>query len=292
MPSHPEGLIDLPELKETPGGDLLSRALGRIRLSGERVEVLTLEPGTPLHAGRVPGGCVFVLAAGGAVLRDPAKPEVRIGAGELVLLIEGLGARMVEAGATGAELLLCRFRVDAAVLRGMELALPVLVHIGREQGASWIDGISGFIRLEAGDEEPGATLMVSRLIDLVVIRALRTWAQGGGTAGWLSGTADPRIARVLVALHAEPANRWSLHALAQLAGMSRSSFCDRFSALVGQPPLRYQNALRLGAARVLLGNPEVRIGAVAEQVGYGSEAAFSRAYKAMFGRSPVRDREA
>jgi AraC-like DNA-binding protein len=284
-------LIDLPDIVAgTHRNDLLSQALGNIRLSGEQVEILTLGPDATVDAGRVGGGCLFVLASGGAVLLDPGNPDIGIGPGELVLLTGGLGVRTIRTGEAGAELLLCRFRVDKEGLRGMELALPDLVHIGREQGALWLDGISRFIRLEAVDDEPGAILMVSRLIDLIVIRALRTWAHQGGTVGWLSGTADPRIARVLGELHADPARRWTLDSLARLAGMSRSSFCDRFHALVGQPPLRYQNAVRLGIARTLLENPHARIGKVAEQVGYGSEAAFSRAYKAMFGRSPVHDR--
>ena len=134
--------------------------------------------------------------------------------------------------------------------------------------------------------------MVSRLIDLTVIRILRTWVQQGAASGWLGGLADARIAHVLRVIHEQPRQNWRVDALAAMAGMSRSSFCERFSALVGRSPLRYQNEWRLTLARTLLTTQDRRISDVGFSVGYESEAAFSRAYKAFFGRSPRQDRSA
>jgi AraC-like DNA-binding protein len=140
--------------------------------------------------------------------------------------------------------------------------------------------------IEAGDIQPGAALMVSRLIDLVVIRTLRSWIQQGPASGWLGGLSDARIAAALTAIHERPRQKWSIDTLAAIAGMSRSSFCERFAALVGCSPLRYHNQWRLALARDLLSRRGARVGEIGFSIGYESEAAFSRAYKALFGHSP------
>jgi AraC-like DNA-binding protein len=88
---------------------------------------------------------------------------------------------------------------------------------------------------------------------------------------------DARIARALKVMHERPLQRWSVDALADVAGMSRSSFCERFAMLVGRSPLRYQNEWRLNLARDMLIARDGRVGEIALRVGYGSEAAFSRA---------------
>ncbi len=108
----------------------------------------------------------------------------------------------------------------------------------------------------------------------------------GHTSGWLGGLSDARIARALKAIHEKPMQRWSIEALADVAGMSRSSFCERFTTLVGRSPLRYQNEWRLSLARDMLVRRDARVGEVGLRIGYESEAAFSRAYKALFGHSP------
>ena len=128
--------------------------------------------------------------------------------------------------------------------------------------------------------------MISRIIDLLVIRTLRTWVRLGHTSGWLGGLSDPRIARALKVMHERPMQPWSIDALADVAGMSRSTFAERFSALVGRSPLRYQNEWRLNLARDMLARRDARIGEIGLRIGYESEAAFSRAYKALFGHPP------
>lgn len=144
--------------------------------------------------------------------------------------------------------------------------------------------------VEADNTQPGGALMVSRLIDLMVIRILRTWVHQEAASGWLKALSDPRIARTLKAIHETPAQQWSINALAAIAGMSRSNFCERFNTLVGRPPLRYQNELRLSRAKNMLLQGRSRVAEVGFAIGYESEAAFSRAYKAFFGCSPRDDR--
>jgi AraC-like DNA-binding protein len=282
-----ENLTDFPDggPHGIASGDLLSHVLAQIRLTGDHVrshgvarsEILDLEAGAAY---------ILVVADGSLSLEDGGGELALIGTGDLVLLPHGpLGMRLVAPDAR-ASVIVCRFWFDPHGLRAMTSALPARIHIRRAEGAGWLDGIVPFLMVEVTDDEPGAALMISRIIDVIVIRALRTWVQRGQTSGWLGGLTDARIARALKVLHEKPLQRWSVEALADEAGMSRSSFGERFTALVGRSPLRYQNEWRLTLARDMLVAREARVGAVALRVGYASEAAFSRAYKAMFGHPP------
>jgi len=276
-----------PEGKALGGtsGDLLSHVLAQIRLTGDAVFARTLvaEERLELNADEAH---VIVTAAGALrIEQDDPTPEV-VDTGHLVLLPHGLSRRRLVATHLGATAIVCRFWFDPDSLRAMIFALPQVIHIRSSEGAQWIDGIFRFLMIEAGDVQPGGALMISRLIDLVVIRALRTWVQLGHSSGWLGGLSDARIARSLKAIHEEPLQRWSIDALAACAGMSRSSFSERFTALVGRSPLRYQNEWRLRLAREMLAKRDVRVGEVGLRIGYESEAAFSRAYKEFFGHSP------
>jgi AraC-like DNA-binding protein len=229
---------------------------------------------------------VCVVTAGTLRMEQSGRTPVVVDAGDLVLLPRGASDVRLTASGTPATIVLCRFRFDPDSLRSMIFALPHCIHIRRAQSADWLEGIVHFMLVEAGDVQPGAALMISRLIDLVVIRVLRTWVHQGHVIGWLGGLSDARIANALKAIHERPTQRWSIEALAGIAGMSRSSFCDRFTTLVGRSPLRYHNEWRLALARDLLAKRSARVGEIGLSIGYESEAAFSRAYKALFGHSP------
>ncbi|MDR3510331.1 MAG: AraC family transcriptional regulator [Caulobacteraceae bacterium] len=280
MTIHPES-----EARGPTSGDLLSDVLAQIRLTGDQVYSSALPEGAAL-ALEAGAAHVFVVTEGALRLKGDDRAPTVIATGDLVLLPHGPGDLRLMASDGAAAVVACRFWFDPDSLRGMIFALPRYVHITRADGAGWLDGIVHFLMIEAGDVQPGAALMISRLIDLIVIRALRSWVQQGQASGWLGGLADPRIARALKAIHEKPTQRWSIEALAGVAGMSRSSFCERFTALAGRPPLRYHNEWRLALARDLLARRDARVGEIGLSIGYESEAAFSRAYKAHFGHSP------
>jgi AraC-like DNA-binding protein len=285
-----EDLIIRPELQlqGLAKGDLLSQVLAQIRLTGDRVYSSRLQAkARVLLEPRAAHVCV--LKQGRLKVACRGEPPATIDAGDLFLLPrdpEDLRITVTEGPAT---MIVCRFWFDASSLRAMLFALPWLIHIRSTDAADWLEGIVHFMLLEADDVQPGGALMISRLIDLIVIRALRTWVHQGRASGWLGGLSDPRIARALRALHEQPQQRWSIEALAGIASMSRSSFSERFAALVGRSPLRYWNEWRLTLARDMLAKPNARVGEVGLAIGYESEAAFSRAYKAFFGRSPRDD---
>ncbi|AHL75363.1 AraC family transcriptional regulator [Stutzerimonas stutzeri] len=290
MTNSPEHLTILPEmqLEGIATGDLLSQVLAQMRLTGDRVYSSSLGPGEPL-ALDCNSAHVCLVQSGRLQIQRDDDPATLLEPGDIFLLPHTL-EKLELTACDPTTVTICRFWFDAGSFRAMLFALPWLIHIKQADAAPWSEGLLHFMLLEAHDVQPGGALMVSRLIDLTVIRVLRTWVQQGAASGWLGGLSDARIARVLRAIHEQPRQQWRIEALAKLAGMSRSSFCDRFSALVGRAPLRYQNEWRLTLAKTMLATQNSRIGDVGFAVGYESEAAFSRAYKAFFGRSPRSER--
>jgi AraC-like DNA-binding protein len=229
---------------------------------------------------------VCVVTEGALRIEGDDRSPVVVDTGDLVLLPRGAGDLRFVASGPSATTILCRFWFDPDSLRGMIFALPQCIQIRRAESVGWLEGIVNFLLVEASDVQPGAALMISRLIDLVVIRALRSWVHQGHTSGWLGGLSDTRIASALKAIHERPMQRWSIETLAGIAGMSRSNFCERFTTLVGRAPLRYHNEWRLALARDLLAKRSARVGEIGLSIGYESEAAFSRAYKRQFGHPP------
>ncbi|MDB5616959.1 AraC family transcriptional regulator [Tardiphaga sp.] len=281
-----ENLIIHPEAAfRRSRSDLLSHVLAQIHLTGDSVSLRSLAGAERLEL-EADAAHVCIVTQGALHIENDDQPTQIIDAGDLALLPHAASDLRLIASESLATVVVCRFWFDPESLRSMIFALPRCIHIRQAEGAGWVEGIVHFLMIEADDVQPGAALMISRLIDLVVIRALRTWVHLGQSSGWLGGLSDARIARVLKAIHEQPMQRWSIASLAGIAGMSRSSFCARFTALVGRSPLRYHNEWRLGLARDMLAKRSARVGEVGLCIGYESEAAFSRAYKALFGHSP------
>jgi AraC-like DNA-binding protein len=167
--------------------------------------------------------------------------------------------------------------------------LPPVIHIEAQEGRplEWLRLTWEYLLAEMQTGTPGWAIMVSRLIDLLFIQAIRDWgAKSPSNLGWLSGFVDPMIGKALTALHERPARRWTVEGLAEVAGLSRSAFAARFSEVVGQTPLRYLAGWRLDLAADHLRAGGAKIGEIATLVGYGSEAALTRAFKAQFGTTP------
>ncbi len=285
-----DNLIIHPELRleGLAKGDLLSQVLAQIRLTGDRVYSCALAQGQRLALDEQ-SAHICVLQQGQLWIEGADPSPATLEQGDVLLLPHDPSGIAITAANGPVTVVVCRFWFDASSFQAMLFALPRLIHIRQTEAAAWAEGILHFMLLEAHDTQPGGALMISRLIDLVVIRILRTWVHQGTASGWLGGLSDARIARALRAVHATPSQQWRIDALAEIAGMSRSNFCERFSTLVGRSPLRYQNEWRLTLAKNMLSQKQGRIGEIGFAIGYESEAAFSRAYKAFFGRSPRDD---
>jgi AraC-like DNA-binding protein len=134
----------------------------------------------------------------------------------------------------------------------------------------------------------GGECMLGRISELMFVDVIRQYLESlpEGRTNWLSGLRDPYVGRALTALHENPSRDWTLEALAQAAALSRSAFAERFAEYVGQPPMQYLTNWRMQLATNYLRNGHEGIAAVANRVGYDSEAAFSRAFKKVVGTPP------
>ena len=141
--------------------------------------------------------------------------------------------------------------------------------------------------------EPGTQLMLGRLMELLFMEFLRRHVARlpAGSTGWLAALNDPIVGRALQLVHTSPARRWTAEDLAREAGSSRTVLAERFNLLLGRPPIDYVTSWRIQLAADRLRNGPESIGSIAADVGYESEAAFSRAFKREIGMTPGRWRQ-
>jgi len=181
-------------------------------------------------------------------------------------------------------------RFDDVAAQHLIRLLPETIQIdGWDDDASgWLRSTLQFIASEAAVLKPGGETVITRLADVVVIQAIRSWLESSPAAeqGWLAALRDRQIGRALALIHRSPEQEWSVTALAQEACMSRSAFSARFTTMVGSSPGRYLTEWRMQIARTRLLDTSDPISAIASGLGYHSEAAFCRAFKRTFRISP------
>jgi AraC-like DNA-binding protein len=139
---------------------------------------------------------------------------------------------------------------------------------------------------EATTSTPGASPVVARLAEVMVLIAIRSYATTGDGSPLLEAARDPKLGRALAAIHREPARAWTVAELGRVAGMSRSSFADAFAARVGEGPATYVTRVRMARAERLLREEDWPLTRIAGEVGYASTAAFSVAFKRQRGLAP------
>lgn len=162
--------------------------------------------------------------------------------------------------------------------------LPALVHLPAE--AEGLAGVAALLVDEATDPGPGTEVVLTHLVGLLAVGAVRQWLTRAPSEPFLRALHHPSLRRALEALHADPAHRWTLPALAKVAGMSRSAFAQQFTDTIGTPPMRYWAQWRLTLAREGLRDGRWSVEQAADALGYRSRAAFARAYKAALGEPP------
>ncbi len=141
---------------------------------------------------------------------------------------------------------------------------------------------------EAKEDRAGFAGILARLADVVSAFIVRAWVECGcgGSSGWVAALRDPRLGRVIAALHRDPGRNWTVAELAGQMGSSRSVFADRFQAVTGMTPVRYLTELRMRLAAQWISREGMAIETAAQRLGYGSQAAFSRAFKRVIGKPP------
>jgi AraC-like DNA-binding protein len=237
---------------------------------------------------RLSAGDLVIIPRGDAhVLRSPGG-----GAGPIVsgfdLAMRTPGTRLRAGGPQADTIVVCgAFLVgepDHPVLRGLPRTIQLPGQAG--QPPSWLAPLVDALGAEAFGGGPGSDLVMARLSDALLIRALRHYSDTVDRPGWLAGLRDPCVATALAALHADPARPWTLSSLASAAGLSRAAFAARFTGRFGEPAMRYLLALRMQRAKTLLRHQQATVHAVATQVGYQSGVAFAAAFKRETGTSP------
>lgn len=316
MTEKPEILAETPNLKPNAvaaRGDVLSEVLDIVHVRGERALMMAPEgPKTIDFPNAMP--CIHIVEHGDVTIRIAGEPEPFIVcSNQLALLLHGHAhqADYGEGGPVthidkaieqisnldvlqfgGSNTTRCfwgSFSLYGDLAESVLSGLPPIIIISdlKQNPIEWLEMGCQIIVDETRGMKPGANVMVSRLLDLMLVQILRRWARDAETApGWLASAQDERISRAITAMHADCAYDWTIEALADLCGMSRSSFVALFDKVMGQAPGAYLREWRLARSAKLLRYSGATIETISEQVGYTSKEAFSRAFRKRFGKSP------
>ena len=214
--------------------------------------------------------------------------------GERLIVDRGLDeVGQVRHGGGGAVTrLVCGYLAcDSSLFNAVLAPLPRVMIVNMREGASaqWLTSSLRFSITESGAQRAGAGTVLAKLSELMFVEALRRYIESLSPeqTGWLAGLRDRFVGKTLALIHAKPAYAWTVEELAREVGLSRSALGERFTSLVGQPPMQYLTRWRLQLAADLLRSSARSIAAVAGEVGYDSEAAFSRAFKRELGVAPA-----
>jgi AraC-like DNA-binding protein len=197
-------------------------------------------------------------------------------------------------GAPGATLVCGFLGCDARPFNPLLAALPRVIHLpAAREGAVAARRLIELALAESRTPRPGSDGVLSRLSEVLLVELVRFLTselpvdQTGKQIGWFAGLKDGTVGLALGKLHERPAFAWTLARLAKEVGTSRSVLAERFAELVGMPPMQYLARWRMQMAANLLRTTSAGLGEIAERVGYGSEAALSRAFKRSLGLAPA-----
>lgn len=245
---------------------------------GAQFERVALGPGDVALLGR--GATHAIVSAPGVPLTDfsPSRSSASAPFGRMV--VPGLGVRStIVCGA---------YRLQRHRPHPLLRDLPDVMHLSALPGRH--RGLRAMVELlgdELENQPPGATTVTPSLVDALLVYMLRAWlADGANAEGWSAALADPVIARALVAIHSEPARRWTVEQLAVTARLSRAAFARRFTAMIGEPPLTYLTRWRMATAARLLRETDKTMHQLAIATGYGSAFAFAKAFRREYASTP------
>ncbi len=298
--------------------DALGEALHFLRMSGTSYCTSELTAPWALQLPVVKGGLTFhVLTSGRCWLEVAGVERLQLEPGDLALVPHGEGHRLSSKPGTAARRiddlphqrvsdrykilrhggggaptsLICgAVRLDHPAAHRLIGILPKIIHVraSTNRNMDWLESTLRFMAAEARELRPGGETVITRLADILVIQAIRSWIEKDPAAktGWLGALQDPQIGRAIALIHREPEREWTLASLAREVAMSRSALAARFTELVGEPAMHYVARWRMHVALDWLKEDPAAIGQLASRLGYRSEAAFSRAFKRVIGASP------
>lgn len=205
--------------------------------------------------------------------------------------------RLRYGGGGAATRLICGYLAcDSALFNTILAALPrlMILNMGDSPSGQWLTSSLQFSLAECAAPKAGADTVLAKLSELMFVEAIRRHIESlpPEQHGWLAGLSDRFVGKTLALMHSKPAHAWTVDELASCVGLSRSALAERFTALLGQPPMQYLTRWRLQLAADLLHSSQRAIAAIAAEVGYDSETAFSRAFKRELGSAPAAWRRA
>lgn len=221
--------------------------------------------------------------------------QVQLEAGDLVVLprgtahaltpVEGPGGVVDEDGFTA---MLCgEFHFESTTGNPVMEGLPDLMHVRGAEAGDAYRRLAQLVVHEAGHPGFGTQAVVDKLADALFVIALRQYLSGtSARRGLFAALADPRLKRVLDAMHREPGRDWTVASLAEVALLSRTAFAERFAEILEETPYQYLTRWRMAQALRLLRDPRLSVAHVAERLGYQTEAAFRRSFKRVHGYGP------
>ncbi|RKH32816.1 AraC family transcriptional regulator [Corallococcus praedator] len=320
MASSPKELADRPAYPDAQFpealADVLADVLDSMRLSTVMHGRFELHAPWGIQFPSSPGAHIVLVARGGALLEvEGGEKGVSLSAGDVALLPHGgahtlrdaegspihiigqgecqraRGIGSVRVGGDGARtaLVASSFRHEVSPSTRLFDALPRLIHIAADDTAT-TPSLASTVQLliaESASSSPGATVVMSRLADILLVQAIRAHIAGNQCQEHgLRALADPPIAKALSLIHERPTEPWTVERLATAVALSRSGFAARFNALVGEPPLEYLARWRMTKAAQLLRESTLPLSDVATASGYQSETSFNRAFKRWGGSAP------
>jgi AraC-like DNA-binding protein len=184
----------------------------------------------------------------------------------------------------------CEPRLSQVFLAGLPKILKV--HVANEPSGQWLENSIRFSVAEVSGSNAGSGLVLAKLSEVLFVETLRRYisALPPGEIGWLAGARDPIVGQALALLHKEPAHPWTISNLARRVGLSRTQLAERFRHFVGESPMAYLAQWRLKLGAEILQSSDNSVAEVAATVGYGSEAAFNRAFRREFDCPPAQFR--
>lgn len=254
-------------------------------ISGDAVVYIPGQPPVPLKGGQIvllPRNEVHIMASGAGLDSIPAG----------LVLGEGAGIGHVDYGGGGEEVrMVCGYLGSDAHTNPVVAALPsvLTLDVAGTPGGAWIAQSFGFAAQQLADGAAGAATVLAKLSELMFVEAVRRYVETlpAEEIGWLAGLRDPAIGKALALMHTKPDHDWCAEELATGVNLSRSAFAERFTSLIGLPPMKYLTNWRMQVAAHKLRENRSTISQIAFDVGYESEAAFTRAFRREMGAPPA-----
>ncbi|WP_158305906.1 AraC family transcriptional regulator [Anaeromyxobacter sp. Fw109-5] len=298
--------------------DLLSEVLQDLRLAQASYGRSELTAPFGIEIPFKEGVRFHFVVEGGCWILSAAREPIRLDAGDVVLLPHGTAHVMADrpgrrplplaevaphlignasyriahgGGGPRSLIVCCTIAFDGPTANPLlEMLPPVLLVRRAETRDPMLSQLLEMMAGEVMERRIGSVTIMARLADIVMTSIIRSWIEGQGdsnVSGWLAGVRDPQIGLALARIHRNPGHPWTVETLAAAAGMSRSSFAQRFVQLLNVSPARYLLQWRMRLAATWLRSGSMTVAEAAAQVGYDSDAGFSRAFKRAMGLPPV-----